>query len=116
MRVGRSELGFPIENYVYNHKKIRLLDIFPQQCDRRIRHRGINGIKMAILRGSCQLNRYFIFFFIFCSSNSYNAIVSCFFLQINKVRMGFNYCLGGNRVDENNMAKFQKVIRDTLKE
>ena len=38
------------------------------------------------------------------------------FLQINKVRMGFNYCLGGNRVDENNMAKFQKVIRDTLKE
>ena len=56
-----------------------------------------------------------LFFFPFCCSDSYDAIVSCF-LQINKVRMGFNYCLGGNRVDENNMAKFQKVIRDTLKE
>lgn len=37
-------------------------------------------------------------------------------LQVNKIRMSFNYCLGGSKLDENNIARFQKNIREILKE
>ena len=60
--VGRSEIGFLIENYVYNHRSIRLFDIFPQQCDRRIRHRGINGTKGRWQ--SCVVVVSWIYFFL----------------------------------------------------